>query len=266
MRDNRIEFPSYKRFQDPPFFVKAMYCAGTFYIVPKEVYCYRQGHQNYEFEPEKVNVIVKGLTENLHFSGTKGLEKLHVLTYTRLNEYYLGSIVCHLREDNTELLYLLLQANREIHWEWVLDKQTQHRQLIRPLRYLFEACREKFERSVCDLEQKGVTVFRQNRMFPFDKVGINTKIVLYAAGNVGCSYYEQLKDNPNYELVLWVDRNFDKMQETGYLVSPVEAILEHEFDYVVIAIEDGGIAEDIKTMLCAMGIAESKVIWSLSGV
>lgn len=266
LRNNQIEFPPYKRFQDPPFFVKAMYFAETFYIVPKEVYCYRQGHQDYEFGTEKVNDIVKGLTDNLHFSREKGLKKLHVLTYTRLNEFYSGSIICHLKEGNAELLCLLLQANKEVQWEWVWDKQIQNRHLIRPLQYLFDACREKFERSVCDLEKKGVTVFRQNRMFPFDKVDINTKIVLYAAGNVGCSYYEQLKDNPNYELVLWVDRKYDKMQNIGYPVRPVEAILEQEFDYIVIAIEDGAIAESIRTMLRAMGVAESKIIWSLSGI
>lgn len=44
--DNHIFFPNYRRYQDPPFFVKAMCVATQFYALPDPVYCYRQGGVN----------------------------------------------------------------------------------------------------------------------------------------------------------------------------------------------------------------------------
>lgn len=38
--DNEIFFPDYRRYQDPPFFVKVMICAGEFYAIPDAIYVY----------------------------------------------------------------------------------------------------------------------------------------------------------------------------------------------------------------------------------
>ena len=86
---NRIDFPSYKRFQDPPFFVRAMIAAKKFYSIPDYVYAYRKGHQVIKWDEVKVEGAILGLTDNLLMSKSEGLTRLHDLTYTRfLTEFF----------------------------------------------------------------------------------------------------------------------------------------------------------------------------------
>ncbi|MCQ2377673.1 MAG: glycosyltransferase [Victivallaceae bacterium] len=46
---NKIFFPAYLRFEDPPFFIQAMLCAEKFYALKKVVYLYRTGHKKVDF-------------------------------------------------------------------------------------------------------------------------------------------------------------------------------------------------------------------------
>ena len=56
-------------------------------------------------------------------------------------------------------------------------------------------------------------------MFPFDKVMKGERIVLYGAGTVGQAYMDQLSQLDYCEVVLWVDKNFDKYED-GQIKSP----------------------------------------------
>ena len=85
--DNHIFFPPYKRFQDPPFFVKAMFCAGKFYALNRVTYRYRCGHQEINWTLEKLIDLSKGICENLSFSEQHGLNELHAYTVQRLIDH-----------------------------------------------------------------------------------------------------------------------------------------------------------------------------------
>ena len=50
LKKHGICFPDYRRFEDPPFFVKAMIKAGVFYAMPKITYCYRSEHKEIVFD------------------------------------------------------------------------------------------------------------------------------------------------------------------------------------------------------------------------
>ena len=43
---NKISFPSITQFEDPPFFMEVMICAGQFYASNRCVYLYRHGHKS----------------------------------------------------------------------------------------------------------------------------------------------------------------------------------------------------------------------------
>ena len=47
---NGIKFPEFRRFQDPPFFVRAMLAAEKFYAIPDCVYCYRVGEKTIDWK------------------------------------------------------------------------------------------------------------------------------------------------------------------------------------------------------------------------
>lgn len=83
---NDIFFPPYRRFQDPPFFVKAMITAGKFFFCDVESYCYRQVPSAAKYSASKTVDFLCGLRDNLNMSRGAGLAKLHYLSALRLNE------------------------------------------------------------------------------------------------------------------------------------------------------------------------------------
>lgn len=261
--ENEIFFPDYRRFQDPPFFVKAMIKAERFYVVPVEFYCIRSGHQNYCFSDDKVNDIVRGLMDNLTISANNGLKELHMLTLNRLNNGYFINIVQHLYLENWQLFDLLVKANAQVRWEWVKEKNQNQDEilLIKPLRFLLEAGQRRYDKYHESLIEKGYGDIRHSWIFPYHRIPSGSRVVLYAAGYVGREYYEQLRDNPNFTVALWVDKNADKMDMK---INAVEEIRTADYDYIVIAVEDESVAAKIRSTLRGMGVADEKIVWDLS--
>ena len=84
IRRNDIHFPTYRRFQDPPFFVKAMLKAENFSFVDKALYCYRTPNVIARFSCTSVSDLLMGLISNLEFSIANDLAKLFERTRQRL--------------------------------------------------------------------------------------------------------------------------------------------------------------------------------------
>lgn len=269
--ENRIEFPRYRRFQDPPFFVKAMIVAKDFFVLPVELYCYRGGYQNYRFDIEKTADIIRGLTDNLIISAVHGLKQLHLLTLARLNESFFIPIVESYTEEDDKTLSLLLKANQNVRWDWTREKIK----LIKPLLFLLHAGQDR-----CRYYQDQMKEYDEHQgwIFPFHKIAPGSRIILYAAGGVGYSYYQQIQERKEYSLVLWVDKNVseeqidlehyegsltDKEKEPEKIM-PISHIMHTEFDVVVIAVADPKTAGEISEELQTMGVAAEKIIWTLS--
>ena len=87
LKKHEIYFPPYIRFQDPPFFVKAMIFAKQFYAVPMITYCYRVGHQTVRWDEERFSALLNGINDNLKFSKDNVLPDLHNITIHRLAEH-----------------------------------------------------------------------------------------------------------------------------------------------------------------------------------
>ena len=86
--DNDIYFPPYARFQDPPFFVKAMITAGKFYAIDKIVYAYRVSHKVLQWNATKANDMLCGMLDLLNYANMYNLEKLRYYTGLRLSYNY----------------------------------------------------------------------------------------------------------------------------------------------------------------------------------
>ena len=84
LKTKKIEFPPYRRFQDPPFFVKAMIAAKEFYAIKRVVYGYRCGHHTIKWDEEKVLAVMSGLCDNLKISAEYCLYDLHAVTLQRI--------------------------------------------------------------------------------------------------------------------------------------------------------------------------------------
>ena len=76
--ENNIYFPNYKRYQDPPFMIKAMVKSGKFYAIKSIVYGYRKEYKSNDFtDGVIIDGILKNITECLNISRRHGLFELH---------------------------------------------------------------------------------------------------------------------------------------------------------------------------------------------
>lgn len=106
LRKNEITFPHYLRFQDPPFFVKAMVTAGRFYVLKEPAYVYRNDSTHVKWNDRKINDFLKGASDILKLSQENKLGTLYFQTLNRFlnNKYILGILETSLIGGNDEIL------------------------------------------------------------------------------------------------------------------------------------------------------------------
>lgn len=83
------------------------------------------------------------------------------------------------------------------------------------------------------------------------------RIVLYGAGVYGKIYEKKLRAEPMIEVVCWLDRD---CKQSANLESPVN-IIDYEFDYVFVAIDDEKIYQDVKMFMIGQAIPQEKIVW-----
>ena len=113
--NNKIYFPEYSRFQDPPFFISAMLCAKEFYALKKVVYRYRRSGENkVNWDLKKTTDLLRGLLTDLEISSQNKLSKLYSLTVKRFNvqKNYSIAIIKHISDK--AVLQLLEQISDKI--------------------------------------------------------------------------------------------------------------------------------------------------------
>lgn len=112
IQENKIYFPSYSRFQDPPFLATAMICAEKLFICDKVVYNYRVGHKRIKWTVPQIMDAVRGMRDVLAISYEKQLPQLHSFIINIIfNEFYSRICFCILVEESliSDLLYQIDQ-------------------------------------------------------------------------------------------------------------------------------------------------------------
>lgn len=98
-------------------------------------------------------------------------------------------------------------------------------------------------------------------MFPYEKIPYNSRLVLYAAGDVGKSYYYQLKENNYCKLVLWTDARYRELCCEKYCIESPDKLLTTEYDYILIAILNETMAEKVaEDLINTYGVSKEKII------
>jgi len=95
--------------------------------------------------------------------------------------------------------------------------------------------------------------------FPRMDIIAGKRVVLYGAGKVGYSYYTLFKKTNCCEIVKWVDKKIVDANQID--ISPVDAILNIAYDYIVIAVKSATLAEDITMQLINWGHLREKILW-----
>ena len=180
---NGIFFPDYIRYQDPPFFVKAMILSKIFYAIKKDTYTYRLGYKRLEYTLDRTKDCLKGMIDVLNMSRMEGLRELHSFTLDDINNSLCTPIFRHLRDGDKELKQLLDNARKEIDFNWVKNEAGDS--------YIFEAERRLGQSEMLKQEEEQL-LYMINRF---------KDIIIYGAGNVGKKVVEYLlKKDSNYNL------------------------------------------------------------------
>lgn len=96
--------------------------------------------------------------------------------------------------------------------------------------------------------------------FPFCRVQNKSKIIIYGVGDVGKAYYTQVKQTDYCEVVACADKNVECSEGIDCRIIKPEAILEIDFDYVIIAIRSKYINDVVFKYLLNMGVGADKII------
>ena len=96
--------------------------------------------------------------------------------------------------------------------------------------------------------------FFENRSNISDKA----KLLIYGAGVVGECYYQQLRVNRE---IIWVDKCLKKSSLTGTELNNRSELFMKEYDYILIAVLDEGVAKEISRELVNEGVLVEKIIW-----
>lgn len=96
-------------------------------------------------------------------------------------------------------------------------------------------------------------------LFPFNKVECGKKVVLYGAGEIGTAYFRQVNKLKYTSDLLWVDKNYLYLDNPD-IKNPQE-IKNYKFDYIVIAIGNPEICDDVKSWLVnEMSVDEKTIV------
>ncbi len=123
LADNGILFPRYSRFQDPPFFVKAMIAAERFYALDEPVYLYRQLPGTAKLTAVKTVDFLKGIMDNLRISKENRLAQLHYICAERLNRE--GSYMALHNLESAEMNRILdyfIRASAMVDVQWLKEE------------------------------------------------------------------------------------------------------------------------------------------------
>ena len=110
-------------------------------------------------------------------------------------------------------------------------------------------------------KSKEKTIKAKCWMFPYHAISHGAKVIIYGAGDVGRDYVLQC-DASNYaNIVSIVDKNFESIGKVGtHKCMPPSDIMNHEFDYILIAVNDSKIKEEIKEMLLSDGCSNKVIV------
>lgn len=98
-------------------------------------------------------------------------------------------------------------------------------------------------------------------LFPYEKVEMHAKIIIYGAGRVGQCYWQQIERTGYCDVICIVDTAYEQYPALGIPLYSPDKIDNCEYDKILIAVNSKDIAQDIKKSLIEKYlIDETKII------
>ena len=85
--NNKLFFPNYLRYQDPPWFVKTLDKAKIFYATEKITYIHREKNSVTTWNNKQIQDYFSGIADLLEYTAKEDLEDLHTFIYRKFLTY-----------------------------------------------------------------------------------------------------------------------------------------------------------------------------------
>ena len=99
-----------------------------------------------------------------------------------------------------------------------------------------------------------------NSRFPFCSLPTKGKIVIYNAGAYGRHVFRQLSANGDYEIVGWIDENYEQYCDYDYPVTSIGDVLRDESVFYVIASVYKDYIRDAIEKLKKIHVSENRIV------
>lgn len=213
--DNHIFFPPYIRFQDPPFLVKALTKACSYYVIPTDWYCYRTVYKRALSTTRKTVDFVKGVLDVCEVAEKNQFWEISKDMISRINvasPYIINAIM----RGNTELLVLLDKVN-----QYVTDKCVKLEPVLFVKDSIYNRCQMIVDEFWC-------------------RAKIMDRLIIYGAGFYGNLLLKQLERmNTDLEIVfaeteypkvnvvegrrcLWIDELAENKEKSFVVVAVIK--------------------------------------------
>lgn len=118
IKKNNILFPPYSRFEDQPFAMKALACAGMFYGLSKEVYEHRIGYKRVRYSLNTSIDILQGIKDVFVIAKEYNLIKIYNNRLKKIHKDYITSFYRYSFCGNPEIDKQIENINRIV-IEWI---------------------------------------------------------------------------------------------------------------------------------------------------
>ena len=112
---------------------------------------------------------------------------------------------------------------------------------------------------IINLDYQFILCNTENYLYPFSMVKKGSKIIIYGAGRMGYALMKYLVGVKSFQVVLWVDKDEKRIGLPEMKVSPIIDIDNLEYDYIIVAIQNADVAEEVRGTLRQRGIVDEKI-------
>lgn len=229
LKDNSIVFPANRVFEDPPFFVKAMICAGKFYAIEDIVYIYRTVYKEMDYSLEKVKDLLMGIKEVCKDAKVNGLNKLY------------KTMMKYMTEGFKEPIYKYAFSGDESIWN-IINEINAMNPFAEKMLQINKKCVNQF---ISDCKQEKEFFLRKCRLYE--------KIIVYGAGKVASSILKCIDQNYIEILGVTVTKKNDIVTIGKYEVKEIEEYLPYRRDALIIVAVGTKFQQEILTNLSRLG-------------
>lgn len=174
IKKNNIYFPPYRRFQDPPFTVKAMGCAKKIYEIDKVVYVYRKGHKKVNYSLETCIDMINGIRDVFQLVTYYGMKSIYINNLLDLTEENCVPVYKYGFRGINEIDDVINQINNiRMQQNFVIDKNIFTKEKV----------------------QQFVESSRQEYQKIFNLLNSKVPVLLYGAGKFALTFLDVFHEN-----------------------------------------------------------------------